>query len=122
MPDTGEIYDLLAWFKLRDLYREFRAGRIDRAEGESRKQSIFRKRNDDASRSQMHLSAQKRIAEFFRTIEVASSAYMKDRTIENADALIETIYGRGIIKSKNQTNRKDDANAETQNDNGGGSE
>jgi len=100
MPDTESREDLLAWFKLRDVYREFRMHQIDRAEGESRKRSIFRHRTEEESRSQQHLVAQKRIADFFKTVELSASAYMKDRTIENADALIETMYGRGIIKRK----------------------
>ena len=101
----------MAWYKLRDVYREFRANRIDRAEGESRKRSIFRKRAEDAEKAERHFVTQKRIADFFKTIELPASAYMKDRTLENADTLIETIYGsKGIIKNKNE--QKGEQNAE----------
>ena len=115
MPDAENPEDLLAWFKLRDVYREFRANRIDRAEGESRKRSIFKKRAEEASRREQHFVVQKRIADFFKDIEIPASAYMKDRTLENADTLIETIYGsKGIIK------RKERENAETKSDNSSG--
>ena len=118
MPETGEREDLLAWYKMRDVYREFKANRISKEEGESRRRSAFHFRAENIERIAQYARTQKRMADFWRAIECAASDYMKDRTLAHADTLIETIYGTNIIKRRTE-GRSD---AEKENDNSGSGE
>ena len=97
-PDSGMDHDWLAWYKLRDVYRDFRAGRIGRTEGEQTKTSIFRYRQENIDRDEGHRKAYLHLAEFWKRIEQAGSDYMKNPSVETADKFVEAVYGAGRLK------------------------
>jgi len=97
-PESNMAYDWLAWYKLRDVYRDFKAGRISKEQGEDRKRSIFRYRQQQVDDYQARLRLSKHFADFWRKIEEAATLYNKDPTIEHADKFVEAVYGAGRLK------------------------
>ena len=103
-PESGMTYiDYLAWYILRDIYRDFRSGLIDRERGEERKREALtiwesESQNVEQCREQIF-----RVAELWKRIESASSAYQLDRTLENADKLIYAIYRVMPMKQEDST-------------------
>lgn len=92
-PDSALPYDWLAWYQLRDVYRDFKAGKITKEQGESAKASIFRGRQKEIDRNRMQQDAEQHLAKFWADIHAAANAYAKDPTIEHADKFFETVYG-----------------------------
>lgn len=97
-PETNASYDWLAWYKLRDVYRDFKAGRISKDLGEQRKRSIFQSRQNEIDFINGHWRMEKHVADLWKGIEEAGHAYMKEPTIEHADKFVEAVYGAGRLK------------------------
>ena len=91
--ESGMNYiDHLAWYILRDIYRDFKDGLIDKERGEQRKLEALTIWERETQRTEQCRNDIFRIADLWKRIESASSAYRLDRTIENADKLMEAIY------------------------------
>ena len=94
MPPDGMTYvDWLLWYMLRDIYRDFKSGKLDAQKGAERKQhslSIWEK--ETLRISQLNELAD-RAGQLWKRVEMAANAYQTDRTLQNADALIHAIYG-----------------------------
>ena len=81
------------FYAMRDLYAKFKTGSLSKEEGE-RLTSIAEKqfKKDEAD----FLEAKKIIAnnaEMWKRIEFASHRYIQERTVENANAFVEAVYG-----------------------------
>lgn len=89
MPDNLEFYDQIMFLNLRMLYSQVRLGIITRetAVKEKRKLLVTYK----ANRFDAEL-AKKRV-ELIKSTEVAISNYRKEKTIENADAIVLAFVG-----------------------------
>ena len=85
--------DCLLWYMLRDIYDRYRNNIISQAEGEKEKQKamqMYRKNKADAEAAQVFLRFNARM---WQITEEARSNYRLDRTLENADALVEVWDG-----------------------------
>lgn len=85
--------DCLLWYMLRDIYDRYRNNIISQAEGEAEKQKamqMYRKNKADTEAAQAFLRYNARM---WQLTEEARSNYRLDRTLENADALIEAWDG-----------------------------
>lgn len=92
-PESGMTYiDYLAWYILRDIYRDFKACLIDKERGEERKREALSIWERETQKEEQFREQIFRVAELWKRIESASSAYQLDRTLENADKLIYAIY------------------------------
>lgn len=93
MPDGLSLEEQWAYQALALLYGRFRLKLVDRATGSAEKGKI--KYELDLRSRQTNM--QNKLAEWHtrltKNIEAASVAYRKDRTLENADRLIDTLDG-----------------------------
>ena len=93
-PESGMTYiDYLAWYILRDIYRDFKAGLIDKERGEERKREALSIWECETQKVKQHRDDIFRVAELWKRVESAADAYRLDRTLDNADKLIYAIYG-----------------------------
>ena len=53
-PDSNYPYDWLAWYKLRDVYRDFKAGKISKDLAADTKKSILESRQKEIDRNTEH--------------------------------------------------------------------
>lgn len=92
MPDGLEYPDQIMFLCLRNLYAQVRMGIItrERAVAEKGKLLISHRTN------QFDLKLAKHRNELIKRTETRISAYRKNRTLENADALIEAFDGVGV--------------------------
>lgn len=99
-PESNMPYDWLAWYKLRDVYRDFKAGKISKDEGEVRKRNIFTDRQKEINDHEARYRLDRHFADFWRKIEEAGTTYRKDPTIDNADRFMVAVYGAGRLERK----------------------
>lgn len=92
MPDGLEYPDQIMFLCLRNLYAQVRMGIIprDRAVAEKGKLLVSYRTN------QFDLECAKKRNELIKRTETCISAYRKNRTLENADAVIEVFDGVGV--------------------------
>lgn len=103
-PDSGMTYiDYLAWYILRDIYRDFKAGLIDRERGEERKRDALSIWECETQKVAQHRDDIFRVAELWKRVESAANAYRLDRTLDNADKLIYAIYRVMPTKQEDST-------------------
>lgn len=104
-PESGMTYiDYLAWYILRDIYRDFKAGLIDKERGEERKRDALSIWECETQKVKQHRDDIFRVAELWKRVESAADAYRLDRTLDNADKLIYAIYG--IMPTKQGDNEQ----------------
>lgn len=101
-PDSAYPYDWLAWYKLRDVYRNYKAGKISKEIAADTKKSILVARQTEIDRNTEHFKAEKHLADFWYKIHAAATVYMKDPTIEHADKFVEAVYGASRIKREGE--------------------
>ena len=91
------------YYTLKDIYEQYRKGFISKSNGEALKNKAMRQFDidTDALLSAMHILRQN--AQLWQTIETAGSAYRQNRTLENADVFISTVYGVRIAQKEENT-------------------
>ena len=102
-PDGAEPHDLLAWYELRDLYREYRAGRISKDQGGREKVRIIFDRQKYAEQNDTAEKDLQSRAAFWKAIENAATEYNLNPTIENADKFVKAVYGTNRLTRKGET-------------------
>ena len=85
---------------LREIYRQMQSGTITRDTGISDKQRLVGEYDRWKRLYQFGDMCSKNSAEFFKNIESAMNTYRKNRTLENADILVNVIDGIGIPKEQ----------------------
>lgn len=101
-PESNYPYDWLAWYKLRDVYRDFKAGKTSKDSAAETKKSILDARQKEIARNTEHFKAEKHLADFWYKIHAAATVYMKDPTIEHADKFVEAVYGASRLKTNRE--------------------
>ena len=84
--------DWLLWYMLRDVYRDFKSGKLDAQKGAERKQHSLSIWEKESFRVRQLNELADRAGKLWTRVEMAASAYQKNRTLKNADKLIEAIY------------------------------
>lgn len=94
-PDADcPMPERILWWTLRDMYRKFRSGQMDKEQGEKAKQKALRIYEQDKSDLDMYKRLVRHSAEMWRDIEAKAEAYAKSSNrSEEADALFEAVYG-----------------------------
>ena len=81
------------WYALRDVYRRFQSGDIKKEQSIQEKNRALKQFELDSG----VLNSAKKIvahnASMWAEIELAGSLYSMDRTLENADAFLNAVYG-----------------------------
>lgn len=88
MPDGLEYPDQVMYLCMRMLYSQLRLGIIDRDAAIREKKRLVREYECYAFRNEMG----KEWVQVIKSTELARAEYMKNRTLDNADKLMEAIY------------------------------
>jgi len=80
------------YYALRDIYSQYRKGIITKSKGEELKLKAMRQFDLDNQAISSAIKILHKHAEFWKSIEKASSRYRLERTLENADAFLEAVY------------------------------
>lgn len=92
-PGDITLPEKLLWYELRDIYRGFKSGTVTKEEGQIKKnQAIgnYNRNNKDLEHTAKIIKAN---AGMWMLIEQTARAYKDNKTIENADAFMEAVYG-----------------------------
>lgn len=92
-PDGLSLTEQTAYQAVRSLYAAYRARQITQGDAAKEKAKILQSLNREREMEELRGKQQKRTAEMWKAMEDAASRYGTDRTLENADRLIEVIYG-----------------------------
>lgn len=93
MPDGLSMEDQLLYLSLRNLYASFRSGTISREHGSAEKGKLLYEHGRRVRLHNVSLRGSKHTAAMWGSIAKYTHAYRKDRTVENADKLLEAIQG-----------------------------
>ena len=83
----------LLWYMLRDIYTEFAAGTLTKEQGAERKRQAMDIYNRECEYMCRTMMLCDRIQKLWKDLEATSSAYRKDRTLDNADEVMRVVYG-----------------------------
>ena len=87
------VAERLLWYELRDIYRGFKSGEVTQDYGQKKKTEClvqFERNNKDAEMTSKIIKAN---AGMWMRIEQKAREYKENKTIENADAFMEAVYG-----------------------------
>lgn len=96
MPDEN-LFSKMSLIALK-----YKSGIMTQAQASEEKLKAYSKHARQTTEYKNCIDALQRFGELYKNIELATSAYRKNRTLENADKMLEAIYGAVM--------RKDDAN------------
>ena len=88
-PSGLTLTERKAYYLLRILYREYRAGEIGRERASKEKQMIIRDMESEKQIDELN----RRIAQLWKEIEMPAREYVHDSTTENADRFYAAVYG-----------------------------
>ena len=94
-PEPAESWkapEIVLWYAFRELYRDYRAGKIKEDKAKSIKSEIVKRYHVQKTEHETMQNIVRRQAEMWNRIEIAGSRYGTERTIENADAFFEAVY------------------------------
>ena len=86
-------YEWLLWYELRDVYDEWRRKTTSEEKLKARKEKAVVRYEQLKTAEKTHSDDCRRIAQFFRDLEEVGIAYRKERTLANADTLMNVVYG-----------------------------
>ena len=89
MPDDLEWFDRTLFLQLRMLYHQFKQGIVDRETASCEKRKLLKDRDFQIFQD----NYTKDVAKMIASTESARQAYRKNRTLENADAIILAFEG-----------------------------
>ena len=92
MPDDLEWYDRQLFLMLRTLYWQYKNGIVDREVASREKQKLIKDRDFKLFQDDFTKDIAKKIIE----TEQARQAYRKNRSLENADAIIVAFEGVSV--------------------------
>lgn len=100
-PEPLSCPERAFFLQAKEIYAQYHDKRITQAESAEAMRQAIQDYNRDMTERQNGIDALQRIADLYKQIELAATAYAKDRTLENADKLLEAIYGVTMRKDKN---------------------
>lgn len=93
MPDELEWYDRQMFLQLRMLYAQFKQGIVDRETASREKRKLLK----DYEFNKFQSDFTKNIAQKIMETDTARMEYRKNRTLENADAVILAFEGVPVL-------------------------
>lgn len=92
IPDELKPWEQNAYIALRGLYRQYRAGVVNRETAAAEKRKIAKAARDAERMEAFRDKLAQSTVTLWREIEAAGSAYAKEPTLENADAFYRAVY------------------------------
>lgn len=93
MPDGLSLAEQQTYQAIRYLYAVYRAKRITQTQAAQEKATILRKLRMVQEKEALMDKAHQRAIKMWKDLEFAANQYGVNKSIENADKLIEAIYG-----------------------------
>jgi hypothetical protein len=100
MPDGLTLEDQLCFQALALLYRRYRAGSVSKNVGAEEAWKIRSSCQVRKEALAFERKCNSHSVRLWKAVEGAANAYQKERTLENADRMIEAIYGVGIPREE----------------------
>lgn len=100
-PEPLRCPERAFFLQAKEIYAQYHDKRITQAESAEAMRQAIQDYNRDMTERQNGIDALQRIADLYKQLELTATAYAKDRTLENADKLWETVYGVTMRKDKN---------------------
>lgn len=100
MPDGLRLHDQSAFQALRNLYDRYKRGAITKEDASAEKRLIVAQRNREEASFEQNRRYTLLHAKLWKEIEAAGNRYGRERTIENADAFYQAVYGCGVKKEE----------------------
>lgn len=120
MPADGmTCTDWLLWYMLRDIYRDFKAGRLDAEKGAERKKHSLSIWEKETFRARQLNELADSAGKLWKRIEMYADTYRLNRTLQNADRLIEAIYGVPVSGEHDGYCNNESVSTEQNDQNGG---
>lgn len=93
-PDGLNVAETVLWCRLKDIYTDFKTGKIGKEDGERRKAQALAEYEEAAAAVEQYRQYVLHTAEMWTQVESAAIAYAKaEQHTPEADALMEAIYG-----------------------------
>ena len=92
MPDDLDWLDQRMYVLLRSLYADVNRGVITKETGIREKKKLVASYNTDRDNDQFFQKWVNHIVELWRSVECAANCYQRDKTIKNADSLVNAVY------------------------------
>lgn len=80
------------FYTMKDIYEQFRLGKLSKETGESLKNKTLRQFEIDKGAIESAMRILRENSELWKRVEIAANAYRLERTLEHADAFIEAVY------------------------------
>lgn len=87
------VPQMLLYREIENISLKFKYGTIEKADASTLKTKVLADYAQNIVAWQNGIDSTYRIADLYKRIELATSAYRLDRTIDNADKVLEAIYG-----------------------------
>lgn len=92
LPEGLSMAHQLMYLSLRTLYQLHYAGKISREQAQHDKGELLNELDKVERMEQFNNKLAKHTADMYRDIELAVTTYRKNRTVDNADRVINAIY------------------------------
>lgn len=100
-PEPLSCPERAFFLQAKEIYAQYHDKRITQTESAEAMRQAIQDYNRDVTERQNGIDALYRIAGLYKEVELVATAYAKDRTLENADKLWETVYGVTMRKEEN---------------------
>lgn len=92
-PQALTAYEWLFWYECRDIYQDWRNKTGDPDRLKARKEEAVVRYEKAKREAAEWAEATERLATVWKSIEAAGIAYRKDRSLDNADRMMNIVYG-----------------------------
>ena len=92
-PEPLSCPERAFFLQAKEIYAQYHDKRITQAESAEAMRQAIQDYKRDMTERQNGIDALHRIAGLYKEVELVATAYRKDRTLVNADKLMEAIYG-----------------------------
>ena len=100
-PEPLSCPERAFFLQAKEIYAQYHDKRITQTESAEAMRQAIQDYKRDVTERQNGIDALHRIADLFKEVELAATAYRKDRTLTNADKLMEAMYGLITRKDNN---------------------
>ena len=100
-PEPLSCPERAFFLQAKEIYAQYHDKRITQSESAEAMRKAIQDYKRDMVERQNGIDALHRIADLYKEVELVATAYAKDRTLENADKLWETVYRVTMRKEEN---------------------
>ena len=101
LPETPTMPEQILWYELRDLYKDYYAGKIDKDSAAAQKQKRILVYRDNVHELKVLQQISKNNADFWIRVQSAADRYVHSgRRSAEGDRLVEALYGEGILNAR----------------------